>query len=99
MVKVSILYLDHANGTSRRWIFIIEGILTCIVALISFITLVEFPDRVSKSWRFLNQREIDWVLRRVERDRGDAYMEPFSMKKFLRAGLDLKLWGLGVIFW
>lgn len=76
-----------------------EGILTCLIAIVSFFTLVEFPDRASKSWKFLNQREIEWVLRRVQRDRGDATLEPFSMRKFLMAGLDFKLWGLGVIFW
>lgn len=90
---------DSTDGAIRRWIFIIEGILTCVVALVSFLTLVEFPDRSVTAWRFLNQRELDWVLRRVNRDRGDAELEPFSWKKFLGASLDLRLWGLGVIFW
>lgn len=80
------------------WIFIIEGLLTVVVAGISFITLVEFPDRAQKSFRFLKQREIEWVLRRVQNDRGDAIAEPFTLSKFLRAGRDLKLWFLGVIF-
>jgi hypothetical protein len=26
-----------------RWIFIMQGILTCVVALIGFVTIVDFP--------------------------------------------------------
>jgi len=26
-----------------RWIFIMQGLLTCIVALIGFVTIVDFP--------------------------------------------------------
>ncbi len=88
-----------AGKAGWRWIFIIEGILTIIIALVSLVILVDFPDKAAKSFKFLNQTEVDWVLRRIQRDRGDAEAEPFSMRKFLEAGKDFLLWGLGVIFW
>ncbi|KAK3081681.1 hypothetical protein LTS18_003938 [Coniosporium uncinatum] len=71
---------------SLRWIFIIEGILTCIVAALGYVFLVTFPDspKAANSWRFLNA--------------SDAATEPFSLKKFVGAGLDLKVWGFAIIF-
>lgn len=60
--------------------------------------LVDFPDRAAKSWHFLNQRECDFIVRRINADRHDGNAEPFSLKKFLKPGLDLKIWGFAMIF-
>ncbi|KAI9873360.1 MAG: hypothetical protein M1830_000501 [Pleopsidium flavum] len=35
---------------------------------------------------------------RVQRDRGDAKTEPFTVGKFLRPALDLKVWGFAMCF-
>ncbi|KAF1811279.1 MFS general substrate transporter [Eremomyces bilateralis CBS 781.70] len=84
--------------TSWRWIFIIEGVLTGTIGIIGYIFLVGFPDDKTKYWGFLNDREKQWVINRVNADRGDANVEAFSMKKFLGAGLDIKVWGYALIF-
>jgi hypothetical protein len=60
--------------------------------------LVDFPDRAHKSWRFLNQRECAWVVRRINEDRNDGDMEAFSLKKFLKPSMDAKIWGFAMIF-
>ena len=52
-----------------------------------------------KTKHFLSQREIEFVLRRVEHDRGDSQPEKFTLGKFLRPALDLKIWGFAIIFW
>ncbi|RYP59080.1 hypothetical protein DL771_011002 [Monosporascus sp. 5C6A] len=75
-----------------RWIFIIEGIISCIVALISCIFLVGFPEEADKSWKFLSPPERDFILRRVNRDRGDAITEPFSFGAFIKPAADFKIW-------
>ncbi|KAK5144408.1 hypothetical protein LTR04_001570 [Oleoguttula sp. CCFEE 6159] len=89
-----------AKLTGWRWIFIMEGILTCGVAALGYVFLITFPDspNAAKSWRFLNAREIAFIIRRVNADRGDVATEPFSLKKFLAAGADLKVWGFAMIF-
>lgn len=62
------------------------------------IFVVDFPDRGHNTWGFLNQRECAFILRRLDKDRGDASPEPFSLIKFLRPALDLKVWGFAFIF-
>jgi hypothetical protein len=61
--------------------------------------LVPFPDdHPEKCWNFLNEREVAWVLARVQQDRGDAIAEPFNLLKFLKPALDLKIWGFAIMF-
>lgn len=69
-----------------------------MVAVLCFIFLVDFPDQGHKAWGFLNERETAFIIRRLNRDRGDANVEPFTMGRFFRPALDLKVWGFGMIF-
>lgn len=88
-----------AGKAGWRWIFIIEGCITVLVGILGYFALVEFPDKARHTKGFLTDAQIDWVLQRLQEDRGDAIPERFSLQKFLRAGLDLRLWCFGVIFW
>jgi len=47
-----------------RWIFILEGLLTIIVAITSFFLLPNYPDTA----KFLTQRERDFILWRLATD-------------------------------
>ncbi|KAK5210908.1 hypothetical protein LTR41_003520 [Exophiala xenobiotica] len=88
-----------ANYSGWRWIFIMEGILTCVVGIIGYFFLVDFPDKAARtSWAFLNERECQFITRRIAKDRGDAELEPFNLKKWAASGLDLKIWGFALIF-
>lgn len=75
-----------------RWIFIIEGILSCLIALVSYFYLVGFPEEAYLSWKFLSKEECDFVLRRLDRDRADAITEPFSLRAFFEPAKDWKIW-------
>ncbi|KAF2012737.1 MFS general substrate transporter [Aaosphaeria arxii CBS 175.79] len=83
-----------------RWIFIIEGIMTCIVAIIGYIFLIDFPDRVMKKphWGFLNEDEVAFILRRIDKDRSDATAEKWNFKKWAASGADWKVWSFAMIF-
>jgi len=81
-----------------RWIFIIEGAMTCFLGIVGYWALVDFPDKAHTSWHFLNEREAKFIIERVNKDRGDAKPEPFNWKKFLRGGADIKIWGFAMIF-
>lgn len=87
-----------ADLTGWRWIFIIEGVLTCLLGVAGYWLLVDFPDSKRKSWSFLGERERAWVCARVEADRGDAKVLPFNLKRFLSAGSDWKIWVYALIF-
>lgn len=80
-----------------RWIFIIEGALTCFMGIIAYWALVDFPDKAHTSWHFLNEREAKFIIDRVNRDRGDARPEPWNLQKFLRGGADIKIWGFAMV--
>ena len=80
-----------------RWIFIIEGIMTIVLGVGSYWSLVDFPDKAHKSFKFITQREAQHMIARVNKDRGDGNSEPFNASKFFRAGLDLKVWGFAMV--
>ncbi|KAK2735023.1 hypothetical protein FQN57_001365 [Myotisia sp. PD_48] len=86
------------NIAGWSWIFILEGVISIAIAIVCGIFLVDFPDKATNAWGFLSQKEADFVIRRLNRDRSDTSVEPFSMKRFCRPALDLKVWGFGLIF-
>lgn len=81
-----------------RWIFVIEGLITCLLGIGGYWLLVDFPDSNRKSWSFLGAKERAWVCARVNADRGDAKVLPFNFRHFLRAGRDWKIWAYALIF-
>ncbi|KAL4986010.1 major facilitator superfamily domain-containing protein [Aspergillus falconensis] len=81
-----------------RWIFIIEGILTCVLGLGSYIILVDFPEQSPKSWHFLNESEAAYIIASIENDRSDVYAEPFTMKGYLRNTKDSKVWLYAILY-
>jgi MFS family permease len=84
-----------------RWIFIMEGVLTCFLGVLGYFFLVDFPDVCAKKgggWWFLTPAECNYVVRRINKDRDDANPVPFSLKLWASSGLDLKIWGFAMIF-
>ncbi|EIT76370.1 permease of the major facilitator superfamily [Aspergillus oryzae 3.042] len=99
ILAYGLTYMDGIeNLEGWRWIFIIEGVITLAIGFLAFVMLVDFPDKAHRSWKFLSERECAFVIRRVNRDRGDAEPEDFSVKNFLRHAADIRLWGYGLIF-
>jgi sugar phosphate permease len=94
--------LSKMNGIAGlsgwRWIFIIEGIISCVVALSAYLFLVGFPEDAHKAWNFLSKEERDFVIRRVNRDRADAITEPFSLAAYLKPASDFKVWVFAFMF-
>ncbi|ETN44038.1 uncharacterized protein HMPREF1541_10903 [Cyphellophora europaea CBS 101466] len=77
-----------------------QGVLTCAVALVGFVTIVDFPEFASNSWlgmKFLTKAESDFVVARINKDRSDALAEPFQLGKYLKHGADLKVWAFAAL--
>lgn len=103
-----------------RWIFIIEGVLSCCVgmsilfsrilfnhtanikltqaAFFGYVFFVGFPDDGKTYKWFLTPAQTQFIIDRVNADRSDAVTEPFTLGRFLKGGLDLKIWGYAMIF-
>ena len=84
-----------------RWIFILQGLLTVVVGLIGWYFIVDFPEHAAKKGlgkQFLNEKEVAFVVARIEKDRHDAIPERFAIGKYMKHALDLKVWGFASLF-
>lgn len=81
-----------------RWIFIIEGLLTVLIGIAGYWLLVDFPDSQRATWKFLGQKERDWICARVHADRGDVQTPPFNFWQYLRVSKDWKVWAYAMLF-
>ncbi|PGG95220.1 hypothetical protein AJ79_10178 [Helicocarpus griseus UAMH5409] len=80
-----------------RWIFIIEGILTQVVGIISWFLIIDFPDKAQKKG-FLTEQEAAYIKNRIEIDRSDAVNDPLTWAKCGHHLMDLKLWAFALMF-
>lgn len=60
-----------ANTAGWRWIFIIEGTATVVIAIISKFLIVDWPEQAT----FLNEFERKVLLSRLRVESGDAKMD------------------------
>lgn len=82
-----------------RWIFIMEGLVTMVVAVVGYFLLVDFPQQAHDKNHFLSEREAAFILRRINRDREDAgELEKFNVRKFFGGAKDIKVWAYGFVF-
>ena len=83
LLASAILTLDSFGSLTRwRMIFAIEGIVTCLLALISFFTLTDRPETA----RWLSQEEKDLAIARVKSERVGQHevLDKLDKKKTLR---------------
>ena len=93
ILAYGLMQLKGKAGLSGwQWIFFFEGLLTISLGIAAYWWLVGFPDSKQVSWNFLSQRELDWVVRRVDADRGDSKTPKFQWGRFLGAATDIKIW-------
>jgi sugar phosphate permease len=84
-----------------RWIFIMQGLITCVLALGSYFLIVDFPEQAANAGfqlKFINEEESAFIVARIEKDRHDAIPEPFRVGSYLKNALDLKVWGFACLF-
>ncbi|KAE8368275.1 major facilitator superfamily domain-containing protein [Aspergillus caelatus] len=77
-----------------RWIFIIEGLATVVIAAISKFLIVDWPE----SAKFLNDDERALLLARLKEDQGEARMNRLDKKSMRRTFSDPKIY-LGPIMY
>ncbi|KAL4986725.1 major facilitator superfamily domain-containing protein [Aspergillus falconensis] len=80
--------MDGIGGKGGwAWIFIIEGILTFVIAIASFYVMNDYPSTA----KFLSAAEKAEVQRRLEEDRS-SLADEYNMKFFWDAVKDWKIW-------
>jgi MFS family permease len=76
-----------------RWIFIIQGCITCALAVVAWFIVVDFPE--SKRNRFLTESENEALLSRLLSERGDAEAGKMTPKIVLEV---VKMWHPWVLY-
>ncbi|KAF2729261.1 MFS general substrate transporter [Polyplosphaeria fusca] len=106
ILAYAIIKLDGVHGIEGwRWIFmhelsILAGAVTLGVAVIGYLTVIGFPDTMlaTNKLQGFTQRELEIVLDRIERDRGDSQPDKLTWPKFLRHVANWELWVYGLMF-
>ncbi|KAL8794718.1 MAG: hypothetical protein Q9182_007597 [Xanthomendoza sp. 2 TL-2023] len=102
LLAYAIAKMDSVGGYDGwRWIFILEGILTVLVAVVAFFTIYDFPETA----QFLTEPERAWVIHRLRyqgsKDSGQmvAESEHFKWKYVREAFTDWQIY-LGLwMYW
>lgn len=71
-----------------RWIFIIEGIVTVVVAVLAKFVIVDWPETT----KFLNEEERQLLIRRLKEDNGVAKMNRLDKSAAKRVFSDVKIY-------
>lgn len=77
-----------AGYNGWRWIFIVEGLLTVAVSLISKFFIVDWPHEAT----FLSNEERQLLACRLHEDVGDAKMDHYDGKAAKRIWKDWKIY-------
>ncbi|KAI0911827.1 major facilitator superfamily domain-containing protein [Ustulina deusta] len=96
LLAAAIEKLDGKGGLAGwRWIFVLEGLLTVIVAVMSFWMVHDFPDDA----RFLTEEDRARVIRRLRLDQQASSKHEEWSTRYLYDGLrDWKMW-LGMVIY
>lgn len=87
LIQVS-RYTPEYNGW--RWIYIIEGAVTILVGFGSWFVMVDFPN--SPCTKFLDAKQRDFVLKRLEDDAGVTTKGPVTWAIIWETCLDWQIW-------
>ncbi|RHZ55314.1 allantoate permease family MFS transporter [Aspergillus thermomutatus] len=89
LLAYAINNMDGVAGYSGwRWIFILEGLATIVVAVIAKFIVVDWPETAT----FLTEDERALLLRRLSEDQGEARMDRLDKKSLRRAFSDPKIY-------
>ncbi|EEH33674.2 hypothetical protein PAAG_04723 [Paracoccidioides lutzii Pb01] len=94
--------LNHLDGQTGlegwRWMFLVIGLIAIFVGITTYWWMIDFPENAHRSFRFFTESEAEIVTGRIQKDRKDAFPEPFSVSKILAHFLDFKLYGFSCLF-
>lgn len=94
--------LNKLNGTGGlagwRWMFLVQGLITIVLGIITYFWMVDFPDQAHNSLYFLTEEEQRLAISRIEADRKDVQPEPFTWTAILHHAQDPKVYAFACMF-
>ncbi|KAK4226842.1 major facilitator superfamily domain-containing protein [Podospora fimiseda] len=99
LVNYGLNRLDGNKGLEGwRWMFIVQGVCTCVIGILTYWWMVDFPENPEKSFRFLTAEESRIIAERIQNDRDDLLPQQFSLGKVLVHAKDVKVWAFACLF-
>ncbi|EAQ93019.1 hypothetical protein CHGG_01254 [Chaetomium globosum CBS 148.51] len=99
LVNYGLNGLDGRRGLEGwRWMFVVQGLCTCVIGLVTYWWMVDFPENSHNSFRFLTAEEAGIVSKRIQTDRGDLVAQDFAIAKVLVHAKDPKIWAFASLF-
>ncbi|KAI5362351.1 putative major facilitator superfamily, MFS transporter superfamily [Septoria linicola] len=90
--------IGHMRGVGGyngwRWIFILEGLLTCIVAVGAYWFVADWPSKA----KFVTEDEREYITARLKADSDATQNEGFTWSNVLLAFKDPKVWLYNAVF-
>ena len=85
LLASAISKMDGIRGMSSwRWIFILEGLVTIIIGVMSYLLISDFPEDA----RWLSEKERSFVIMRAGINRGDS--QAITIRNILCFFADIK---------
>ncbi|KAL4737549.1 major facilitator superfamily domain-containing protein [Aspergillus similis] len=81
-----------------RWMYLVQGLITCVIGIVTYWWMVDFPENAQKSFYFLTETEAKIAVQRIQADRGDVVLDPFEWQKVLVNFADPKLYGFACMY-
>ncbi|KAK4129103.1 MFS general substrate transporter [Parathielavia appendiculata] len=99
LVNYGLNRLDGRSGLEGwRWMFVVQGLCTCVIGIVTYWWMVDFPENSHHSFRFLSAEEASIVSKRIQTDRGDLVAQEFAIGKVLVHAKDPKVWAFASLF-
>ena len=81
--------MDGVRGYhSWRWIFILEGLLTAVIAVIGYFFMHGFPEDAN----FLSEEDKEYIIARLKHDAGGATSNNLTVNMVLSVFRDWQIW-------
>ena len=96
MLAAAIGNMDGLRGfRAWRWIFILEGTLTCVIALLSFFLITDFPEEA----KWLQEDERDYMKSRLLEKHGRTITDNhITIHDTIEVFKDYKIYLGGIIY-
>lgn len=99
IVNFGLNKLDGRAGLQGwRWMFLVQGLVSCVIGVATYFWMVDFPEHSHKSLLFLTEEEQMLAVNRIQEDRKDVQTEPFHWLEVLQHAQDVKTYGFACLF-
>lgn len=78
--------------------YLVQGLITILLAFITYFWMVDFPENAQNSLYFLTPEEQTLAVERINNDRKDVQAEVFAWMKLLQHGKDPKVYAFSCMF-